>query len=313
METLIMDRLARILSIFMDLINHKVVDTSYLSEKYQVSTRTIYRDIELLDLAGIPIISKRGTNGGFSIIEGFKIDRNILSEEEFSILLRGLQTLIHFDDPTAQAVYDKLTTILANSKKEQVIQHSNHVIIDISPFEPQKQIATWYQLLHQAITQHKCVKMSYNSIEKGISQRIIEPIHLFFKTANWYLYAFCRNRNEYRYFKLARIKEIEILEEEMIKRETKFLELSQFFTNLEEIDLVLETSEDYSLIIEEHYFVTKKEIQKGKAFITLHYPLTNWVYDMILSFGNQVKVIHPQNVKNEIIKRIQQMNELYQK
>ena len=136
-----MDRLSRVVSIMIDLVNKEIVDTGYLADKYEVSTRTIYRDIDLLNLSGIPIISERGKNGGFSIIEGFKIDKNVLSETEFSILLRGVQTLVNNRDKEAQIVYDKLLSILANSKKEKIVKNSNNVVIDISPLDAQSEVA----------------------------------------------------------------------------------------------------------------------------------------------------------------------------
>ena len=97
-----MDRLSRVISIMIDLINKELVDADYLANKYEVSTRTIYRDIDLLNLSGIPITSERGKNGGFSILDGFKIDKNILTEKEFSILLRGVQALVNTKDKEAR-------------------------------------------------------------------------------------------------------------------------------------------------------------------------------------------------------------------
>ncbi|MCL2354503.1 MAG: HTH domain-containing protein [Oscillospiraceae bacterium] len=140
-----MDRLSRVISIMIDLINKEIVDTSYLADKYEVSTRTIYRDIDLLNLSGIPIISERGKNGGFSILEGFKIDKSVLTETEFSILLRGIQTLVNNQDKEAQVVYDKLLSILANSKKEKIVKKSNNVVIDVSPLDLKNEVARTLQ------------------------------------------------------------------------------------------------------------------------------------------------------------------------
>lgn len=306
-----MNKLSRVVSILIDLMNNKIVDTNYLANKYEVSTRTIYRDMELLELSGIPIVSEKGKHGGFSIIEGFRIDKNILTENEFSILLRGIQTLIHNRDKEAQAVYDKLISILENSKKEKIIKHSQNVTIDVSPFEMKKEISEYYNQFHLAIENKNNVKITYYAIGKGISTRTVEPLRLIFKSANWYLYAFCKKRQDYRYFKLARVKSVEILEEHYEDREIVLEELSSSFQDGEEIEIVLQTDKEIVQLLQENLPVTKIE-EKGEDFlITLKYPYNNWIYNAILSFGDRVTVISPEKVRNNISELIKNMNSRY--
>ena len=306
-----MDRLSRVVSIMIDLINKNKVDTSYLSDKYEVSTRTIYRDMDLLNLSGIPIVSDRGKNGGFSILEGFKIDKNVLTETEFSILLRGLQTLINNQDKEAQIVYNKLLSILENSKKEKIIKNSNNIIIDISPFELQKEVGQYYEKIHRAIEEKRCIKIEYYSIDKGDSTRIIEPIVLLFKSSNWYVYAFCRKKQSLRCFKLSRINDIETLEEYFEEREMNLGEFYDFFSDIEDIEIILETDEEFSKFIKEFHNVTNIEKNKDKVIVTIKYPLNNWVYSTLLGFGNRVKIISPTCVRDNIIDMINKMNKLY--
>jgi predicted DNA-binding transcriptional regulator YafY len=306
-----MDRLSRVISIMIDFMNHKIVDTSYLANKYEVSTRTIYRDIDLLNLSGIPIVSERGKNGGFSILDGFKIDKSILSEQEFSIILRGLQALVNNKDKEAQSVYERLISILENSKKEKIIKQSNHVVIDISPFEMQKELRKLYTQIHEAIEEKRCIKIKYHSIDKGYTERIIEPLALIFKTANWYLYAFCREKQDYRYFKLLRIKNIEVLEEHFAERDVETRGFEYFFTDLEEVEIVLKTDPEYAVFIQENYYITKIEQIEKDVYITMQYPLNNWVYSTILGFGDRVTVISPEKIKNEIKEKIEKMKKLY--
>lgn len=308
-----MNRLSRIVSIMIDLMNHKVVGTNYLANKYEVSTRTIYRDIELLTFSGIPILSERGKSGGFSIIEGFKIDKRILTETEFSIILRGLQTLIHHEDKEAQVVYDKIISIIENTKKEKIIQHSNDVVIDITPFEGQKQISDYYHQIHSAIEKRNLVKITYHSVGKGISTRIIEPLTLIFKEANWYVYAFCQKKQDYRYFKLTRIQGIEVLANHFNEREIPVEEISNSFNDGEKVEIVLQTDKEFSWQIQDNYQVTKVEEKDDFVFVTLTYPLSHWVYAAILSFGDRVVVVSPETIKNNILAKINKMKDLYQK
>lgn len=306
-----MNRLSRVISIMIDLMNHKRVDTNFLANKYEVSTRTIYRDIELLNLSGIPIFSEMGKHGGFSVLEGFKLDRSILTETEFSILLRGLQTLINNKDKEAQAVYDKLVSLLQNAKKEKIIKHSKTVTIDVTPFELQKEINEYYQKLHLAIENKNKVKITYYSVRKGIGTRIIEPLMLIFKANNWYVYAFCKKKQDYRYFKLVRIKEIQVLDDHFSDREVVINEISDSFNDGEEIEFILQTDKEFALFIRENYYVTKVEEKDELVFVTLKYPMNDWIYHAILSFGDRVIVVSPENIRNTISKRIKKMNNFY--
>ena len=306
-----MNRLSRVVSIMIDLMNNKIVDTNYLAGKYEVSVRTIYRDIELLELSGIPIISEKGKHGGFSILEGFRIDKRILTEKEFSILLRGIQTLVNNKDKEAQAVYDKLVSILETSKKEKIIKYSNNVTIDISPFDLKEQINEYYNQLHFAIENRNNVKITYYSVGKGISTRVIEPLMLKFKSANWYVYAFCKEKQDYRYFKLARIKEMEILKEHFVEREIIQDEISNSFNDGKEIEIVLQTDKELSIMIQENYNIIKIEENDKFDLITIKYPLNNWIYHAILSFGDKAIVISPENIRNSISTMIKNMNCLY--
>ncbi|MCL2383856.1 MAG: YafY family transcriptional regulator [Oscillospiraceae bacterium] len=306
-----MERLSRVVSIMIDLINKNIVDASYLADKYEVSTRTIYRDIELLDMSGIPIVSEKGKNGGFSILDGFKIDKNILTETEFGILLRGVQAVVKSNDKEAQTVYDKLLSILENSKREKIIKHSNNVMIDISPFELDKEVADNYKKINKAIEEKRCINLSYHTIHKGTSNRVIEPILLLYKISDWYLYAFCREKQSLRCFKLVRMKKVELTDEVFAEREIESSEFCGFFSDVEGIDIVLKTDKEFAKYIQEFHYVTNVEEKDEEVYVTLGYPLNTWVYSVILSFGNRVTVVSPENVKNKIIEEIENMGKLY--
>lgn len=304
-----MDRLSRVVSIMIDLINHDFVSAKYLSEKYEVSTRTIYRDIELLNLSGIPILSKKGLNGGFYVLEGFKIDRSIVSESEFSILLRGLQTLINNHDKEAKGVYDKLVSILTDSRKEKILQASHNVIIDVTPFEKREKLEEYYRIIQMAIKEQQCLNVIYQSIEKGVTKRKIEPIRLIYKSTSWYLYAYCKTKKDFRSFKLERIKKLELLEEtyqQRIEEGSLLLEEKYKVTQI-----VIKTSKQYADFIKEYHHIVDSYEEKDQVVLVMQYPLDNWVYSTLLSFGENVEVIHPKIVKDELINKINQMGKIY--
>lgn len=308
-----MDRLSRVISIMTDLMHYRKVDTSFLARKYEVSTRTIYRDIEMLSLSGIPILSERGKNGGFSIIEGFKLDKSIVTETEFGILLRGLQTLINNNDKDAEHVYDKLISILENSKKEKVVQHSNKIMIDVSPFTWQEKFSQYYQLFSTAIENKYLVEITYYSVEKGLSNRVIEPVMLLFKSKNWYLYAYCHERKEFRYFKLSRIKSVTILEEHFVEREIHVEKLSNSFHTVEEIEVVLQTDKTFALRLQDTCRVVHVEEKNDFVYVTIKYPINDWLYAMILSFADKAIVVSPKEIREGVAQMFQKMSSLYEK
>jgi predicted DNA-binding transcriptional regulator YafY len=227
-------------------------------------------------------------------------------------VLRGLQTLVNNGDKEASAVYDKLLSILENSKKEKIIKKSNTVVIDISPFEMQKEVSYYYKQLHKAIEEKRLVSLKYYSMEKGKTTRIIEPIMLMFKAANWYLYAYCREKQDVRCFKLLRIQDLEVLNETFEDRNISIEEeFNDFFSDMEDIEIVLKTDKVFSKFLQEFHYVVNVEEHGKDVFVTVKYPLNTWVYSVLLGFGNKATVVSPEHVKLKVIQTIKEMKNLY--
>lgn len=174
-----------------------------------------------------------------------------------------------------------------------------------------KKLLGHYKQIHKAIEEKRCVRVNYHSIDKGDSNRVVEPLVLLFKTSNWYLYAFCRERQSLRCFKLLRIKDIEVLDEQFEEREIELSEFNDIFTDVEETEIVLKTDKEFSKFIQEYHYVTNIEEKGQDVIITIKYPINNWVYSALLGFGNKVKIISPNDVKNKIIEIIEEMSKLY--
>lgn len=203
---------------------------------------------------------------------------------------------------------------MESTKKEKIIKNSNNVVIDISPFETKGQIQEYYRQIHSAIEEKKCIKIKYHSIDKGYSQRILEPHVLIYKTSNWYLYAFCREKNGFRNFKLTRIKELSVLEEHFEEREISDNDFEDIYTELKEVDILLKTNEEYASFLQENFNVISKE-EKSKnskeIYVTLRYPLNSWVYSILLGFGENVEIISPKDIKENILETIKNMKKIY--
>lgn len=194
------DRLIAILSVLMQ---KQKVTTGYLAEKFEVSRRTIMRDIEVLNNAGIPIIAEQGYNGGISVMENYKIDKTLLSEKDMKAIMAGLQSL---DSVSSTNMYRQLMEKLSVSENSS-IEVNNGIIIDLSKWD-KSDVADKIELIKNAVYERSIIKFSYCS-PGGTSKREIEPYYLVFQWSNWYVWGYCYLRRECRMFKLSRITELE--------------------------------------------------------------------------------------------------------
>lgn len=196
-----LDRMIGILSI---LLQHEKVTAPYLAEKFEVSRRTINRDIEALCMAGIPLVTEPGKNGGVSIMEGYKIDRTLLSTSDMQAILAGLWSL---DSVSGTNRYAQLMERLSVGASD-LLTGDMHILIDLS---------SWYkdslppkiELLHGAILSGNKVSFTYFA-PTGKSERTIEPYDLIFRWSSWYIWGWCEKREDLRLFKLGRMVDLQI-------------------------------------------------------------------------------------------------------
>ena len=193
------DRLIGILSI---LLQKEKVTAPELAEKYEVSRRTINRDIEALCKAGIPIVTAQGQNGGISIMEGYKIDSKLLTSADMQAILAGLRSLdsVSGTNQVAQLM-EKLSAGASN-----VIPGSQNILIDLSSWY-RESLAPKVDCIRKSMDGHYTLSFHYYA-PKGESYRTIEPYYLIFRWSSWYVWGYCRDRKDYRLFKLNRMDEL---------------------------------------------------------------------------------------------------------
>ncbi|MDE5993422.1 MAG: YafY family transcriptional regulator, partial [Oscillospiraceae bacterium] len=202
------DRLIGILSI---LLQKDKVTAAELAEKFEVSRRTIVRDIEDLCKAGIPVSASQGRGGGISVMEGFKIDRTLLSVEEMKAILTGLQGLDSVSESSRyRRLIDKLdaeNTVRAAS----AVGAGNSIIVDLSSWD-KNAVSPKLETIKQAAESNEKISFMYYSPDRT-ERREIEPYRLVFQWASWYVWGFCTKRNDYRMFKLTRMTDLTVGEE----------------------------------------------------------------------------------------------------
>lgn len=199
------DRLIGILSI---LLQRDRVTAAELAEKFEVSRRTIVRDIEDLCKAGIPVSASQGRGGGISVMEGFRIDRTLLSEEDMKAILTGLQSL---DSVSESKRYRRIMDKLDAKNTAEAVSAGNNIIVDLSSWD-KSVVSPKLETVRSAAESRKKLGFMYYSPERT-ERREIEPYRLVFQWSSWYVWGFCTKRNDYRMFKLTRMTDLAVGEE----------------------------------------------------------------------------------------------------
>ena len=320
--------LERLISMIYILMNKGTVTAGELAERFEVSTRTIYRDIEALSIAGIPVYCKKGKNGGISLTEEFVLNKMLITKEEQQEILAALVGL-------------KETEVSDGNKEEETLKKLGEffktepvpwVTIDLSDWSGlRKQM---YEDIKRAILTRHVIEFDYYGQNRPMSHRVVEPVQLQFKEYTWYLRAYCRERKDYRMFKLFRMQRLEVQEETFVpKREPSLFQKDEVVGEAEKsaktvvsTKVECQTPEQEFPVTPLNIWIDKKEayriydrfdeteleqLQDGNFLAHCAYPLDEWVYSLILWFGPSAKVLEPEFIREEVQNRIKKMMENY--
>lgn len=300
----------RLLSIVIYLLNHDTVSAAKLAERFEVSKRTILRDIEQIALAGIPIKSLPGVNGGYSIMEGYKLDGRIINGEEQASIITALKGFLSsYNDKRYNAVLEKISSILPN-------QQSQHIILDFGASGENEEIQAKLKTFEKAIYDKRAVQISYVNALGGTSNRIVEPIALNYRWYAWYVLAYCQTKQDNRIFKLIRITELEPTKTPFTKEHgDPAVLLEQAFQGVgrKELDITLLCKADVRVQICEYLDGDIMETLENGDFVMRMYALEDermW-FAMLLSFGNKIKVLEPEELKTRLTKTAKNILTLY--
>lgn len=285
----------RLFEIVYLLLKRKNVTAQELAEKFEVSTRTIYRDVEILSSAHIPIYANKGKGGGIRLLEDYVLDKTMLSEEEQNQILFALQGMEKMSPQEGQAVLDKMSTFFQKSK-------TNWIEIDLSSWANYAGQDENFALIKEAVLARKVLQFVYFNSNGEERTRQAEPLQIYFKDKAWYLKAFARDRQDYRFFKIARMRNVEILEETFERELPQIIQREPVFKT---VKLVLEISRKMAYRVYDEF--EKENIRQkpnGDFVVKVEFPENDWVYGYILSFGEFAKVIAPEYVRNEVRKKL---------
>ena len=298
-------KIDRLIGIITTLQQQKFVTAPYLAEKFEVSRRTINRDIEDICKAGIPIVTTQGAGGGISIMEGFALDTTVFTEQELSAIFAGLKSL---DSVSNTAYAEKLARKMGGS---QAIPIADHMVIDLASFY-KDDLAAKIDIIKQAIRQMKCITFHY-CYDKGEADKTIEPYLIVFKWSDWYVFGFCKERQDFRMYKLRRLWDLQMTEEGYIAREVPE-EKKQFGTHMTDdyvITAVYDASVKYRLV-EEYGHNSFTEQEDGKLYTEWGFTRPECAVEWFLGFGDKVKVLGPPEMVERMKKAIQNIQNLYE-
>lgn len=297
------DRLIGILSI---LLQREKVTAPYLAEKFEVSRRTINRDIEDLCKAGIPLVTMQGKNGGITVMDGFRIDRTVLTSSEMKSILAGLGSL---DSISGTKKYRQLMEKLSAGNSE-ILPSNQHILIDLSSWY-KAELTPKIELLQNAIETKTVVTFRYHS-PSGESRRKVEPYLLVFQWSSWYLWGYSLEREDYRLFKLNRMLELEKSEIPAQIRELPAYTSGpgKVFTKLFDVEAVFDSSVKWRLI-DEFGVESFTEQEDGTLLFRTKYSDEDYFLGWILTFGDKAELIQPAELRKELAVLLRNMSEKY--
>lgn len=297
-------KIDRLLGILVMLSKKEKVTAPQLAEYFEVSRRTINRDIEILCMAGIPIVTTQGKHGGISIQEGYKLDKNIFTNDELSNIITGLKAVssIHRTSDIEN---------LLNKVVPKNLSDGEHILrIDLASFYKES-IAPKIKMLKSAVIKRNVVKFEYYS-QSGKSVRNAEPFYMVYRWDNWYLYAFCRQTESFRLFKLNRLWELEVLEKQYEKREDAKVEkdFDKYFTDEIIFEAVFSKRVWYRLV-DEYGPNSLTELENGGLLFKRGFTNYEYLKSWVLGYGNEVKVMKPKRLVDDIKQVSQEMLNKY--
>lgn len=288
-------KLDRMLGILTILLQKDNVTAPQLAEKFEVSRRTIGRDIDSLCQAGIPIVTRQGGGGGISIADGYKLDKSVLTSEELSSLIAALKGIGSiYESSQIERTLDKLAV-----NKDTVVSLREPVVINLASHY-KCSLTPKIMLIKQAVLEQRLVEFDYY-YSKGQTRRRIEPYFVIFQWTGWYVFGYCLERQDWRLFKIARLWNPQMLDMTYAAREIppEKRDFNSHLPDTEKLVALFDPSVKYQLI-EAYGLDSYTETADGRLRLEIGY--TNWDYmrQWLLSFGHNVTVLEPAKAAEEL-------------
>ncbi len=303
-------KISRMIEIVTILLNKKTVTASELAERFGVSVRTIYRDIDVLSSSGVPVYTLQGVNGGIAIMEDYTVERTMLSEQDKDSIMIALKSLQSTNYPQLDLILDKLGGLFQKDVY-------NWISVDFSPWGSNPNANQKFEDIKQAIIQGNVIEIEYINAQNKTSTRRMEPLRLAFKRQAWYLLGWCQERQAYRTFRISRIKKVRNTSEKFdyfkkrIPDQLSSQKEQKDYRNTIHCVLQFDQGVLYRLY-DDYDDNVVRDNNDGTYTVELDFPEDEWVYGYILSFGPYVKVLGPNYLKEIIKEKAKRILDIYQ-
>lgn len=297
----------RLVSIIMILLDKKRIGAQELADMFEVSPRTIYRDIDAISMAGIPVRGTSGVGGGFEIMQGYKIDKKVFSTADISALLMGLSSLsgIARGDEVVHALA-KVKSFIPADRAKDIELKVNQIRIDVSPWIGNSSIQPYLEIIKAALQENRLLSFEYFAHHGNKTTRTVEPYQLVLKSNHWYLQGYCDRRKDFRLFRLSRMSNLQMQEETFALRDYQkpTLDFADILETMQTkikirihksvVDRVLDFCpyEDFSPDGDEYYMVSFPFIEN------------EYHYGILLSFGDKCECLEPSHIRAEMKRKI---------
>ncbi len=282
---------SRLFKILYHLLDKGQATAPELAERFEVSVRTIYRDIDALSGAGIPVYTEAGRNGGIHLLNDFVLDKAVLSEAEKQEILAALQSIHITRNMDGSRTLQKLSALFQ-------LHSENWLEVDFSRWGNPGYDNETFELLKSAVIRHRSVKLRYAGSYEEIRERTVQPYKLVYKAKAWYLQAFCTEKQDWRIFKLNRILELEALEEGFSQLNPPG-PIETFEGEYPKVTLRFPKEMSYRVYDE----FDKAQIQRqenGDLIVSANMPEDPWLIGFLLSFGTRVDILSPAHLKEAV-------------
>ncbi len=283
----------RLFEIIYILLDKKTVTADSLAERFEVSRRTIYRDIELLSQAGIPVYTNRGKRGGISLLDNFVLDKSLISDREQSAILSALVAMSMLPNIEKTELENRLSALFQKDS-------ASWISVDFSDWNSAQK--TIFDKLKTAVIEKRIVEMEYVNSFGQKSRRIAEPLQLWFKSRSWYLIAYCRTAGDYRLFRLSRMRSVTVYNDSFEREMPDYQYEEQ---KVHSTKVVLKISPEMEHRVYDEFEKFKKDVE-GNFIVTMEYPEDEWLYGYLMSFGKYARVLEPERMVEMMKKRFEE-------
>ncbi len=298
-------KIDRLIGILTCLLQNEKVTAPKLAKQFEVSRRTIMRDIDTLAQSGIPIATTQGGDGGIFIMEGYKLDKSFLTVDEFENIIAGLKGL---ESISRTSGIERLIQKLSPNR-DAMVSLNEHILINLSSHYKDS-LSEKIGIIKKAISDRKLIEFDYY-YSKGETKRRIEPYFIQFKWTSWYVFGWCLEREDFRLFKLNRLWGLTFTDIGFNPREITCEAIEKDVLTPEPYNLKLMFDKSIRFrLIEDWGLNCYTETDEG-LLLEINYTNRDFIISWVLGFGGKVTVLEPEDFRNEIVQTAKKILALY--